>query len=104
MKSKKHIKYTILTDKPIAIVKSPNTALLMPSVDNTKLWVALNEITEKALKPIAANYIIFYPPKGKFYECKKKANKAGLTNYKVSDLLEQCDFIQDGDDLADIFF
>ena len=93
--------------KPIAIVESEKTAIIMSIVMPDVLWLATGSkqnLKAKLIEPLIGRKIILYPDKGEFTDWQKKASIIKEYGYKidVSDLLELTDYVQ-GYDLADMY-
>lgn len=99
------------TKKPIAIVESEKTALIMTIIQAECLWIAsgsLSNLSNKRMQHYLNRTIILYPDLGAYDKWQEKAiklNKLGHT-IKVSTLLEDKASEQDkneGFDIADYF-
>ncbi|WP_300441353.1 DUF6371 domain-containing protein [Christiangramia sp.] len=93
--------------KPIAIVESEKTAIIMSLVMPGFLWMATGAKQNLKLnffKPINKRKLILYPDKGEFLNWKEKAKKINQYGYsiQVSDFLENKEVIN-GSDLADYY-
>ncbi|MGM0934040.1 MAG: DUF6371 domain-containing protein [Bacteroidota bacterium] len=91
--------------KPIAIVESEKTAVIMSIVVPDVIWLATGSkqnLKVKLIQPLIGRKIVLYPDKGEFQDWQKKANIIKEFGYKieVSEILEETDFKQ-GFDLAD---
>lgn len=93
--------------KPIAIVESEKTAIIMSIEAPDFLWLATgskSNLKEELLKPLRNRNIILHPDKGEFQDWQKVAIQLKAKGYKIaiSDLLEKMELKQ-GFDLADYF-
>lgn len=93
--------------KPIAIVESEKTAIIMSIILPTFIWMATagkGNLKEDFLKPLKNRKIILHPDKGEYSHWQKTVIQLKAKGYKItiSDILEQTDFEQ-GYDLADYF-
>lgn len=95
-------------EKPIAIVESEKTAVIMAMISKKSIWMACGSktaINEKMLNPLKARNIILYADKGSAGDWEEKAmqlNSQGF-NIHVSRLLENKDDLELGDDIADLY-
>lgn len=93
--------------KPIAIVESEKTAIILSIEAPDFLWLATGSkcnLKEELLRPIKSRNIILHPDKGEFNDWQKVAIQLRAKGYKVatSDLIEQMEVPQ-GFDLADYY-
>jgi hypothetical protein len=93
--------------KPIAIVESEKTAIILSIEAPDFLWLATgskSNLKEELLKPIKNRKIILHPDKGEFKDWQKVVIQLKAKGYKIaiSDLLEQMEQKQ-GFDLADYY-
>jgi hypothetical protein len=93
--------------KPIAIVESEKTAIIMSIEAPDFLWLATgskSNLKEELLRPIKSRIIILHPDKGEFQDWQKVVIHLKTKGYKIaiSDLLEQMELKQ-GFDLADYY-
>jgi hypothetical protein len=93
--------------KPIAIVESEKTAIILSIEAPDFLWLATgskSNLKEELLKPLKSRNIILHPDKGEFQDWQKVAIQLRAKGYKIatSDLLEQMELKQ-GYDLADYY-
>lgn len=93
--------------KPIAIVESEKTAIIMSIEAPDFLWLATGSkanLKEELLKPLKNRIIILHPDYGEFKDWQKVAIQLKAKGYKIaiSDLLEQMELKQ-GYDLADYY-
>jgi hypothetical protein len=93
--------------KPIAIVESEKTAIIMSILLPNFIWMATagkGNLKEELLRPLKNRKIILHPDKGEFKDWQKVVIQLKTLGYKIviSDMLEQMDFEQGGD-LADYF-
>lgn len=94
-------------NKPIGIVESEKTAIVLSLYNKSLIWLAsgsLNGLTEYKMKPIKSRKIILYPDKGCFEDWKAKAKEYNSKGYQinVSDLVENESRLKKGDDLEDL--
>ncbi len=94
-------------NKPIAIVESEKTAIIMSIIIPEVIWLATGSkqnLKVRLIQPLIGRKIILYPDKGEFTDWQKKANIIKEYGYKieVSDVLETTDHKQ-GFDLADYY-
>ncbi|MGQ7868667.1 DUF6371 domain-containing protein [Sunxiuqinia sp. sy24] len=81
-------------DKPIAIVESEKTALVMTAVVSDYLWIAsggLSNLNSHRMKAYKDRKIVFYPDLGAYERWKQKASDLNKIGFKVevSSLLEE---------------
>lgn len=97
--------------KPIAVVESEKTALIMTIIEPNYLWIAsggLSQLNGNRLKYLKSNKLVFYPDLGAFKAWNDKAivlNKNGFS-IKVSTLLDKKASIEDekmGFDIGDYY-
>ena len=93
--------------KPIAIVESEKTAIILSIEAPDFLWLATGSkgnLKEELLRPIKSRNIILHPDKGEFQDWQKVVIQLRAKGYKIaiSDLLEQMELKQ-GYDLADYY-
>ena len=93
--------------KPIAIVESEKTAIIMSIEAPDFIWLATGSkgnLKEELLQPLKNRKIILHPDKGEFNDWQKVVIQLKAKGYKIaiSDLLEQMELKQ-GFDLADYF-
>lgn len=93
--------------KPIAIVESEKTAIIMSIEAPDFLWLATGSkanLKEELLQPIKNRIIIVHPDKGEFQDWQKVVVQLKAKRYKIaiSDLLEQME-LERGFDLADYY-
>lgn len=91
--------------KPIAIVESEKTAIIMSLVDTNYLWLATGgkgNFKYDILQPLAGKKVTAFPDVGEtlWNEVSNRLNEAGF-NITISDALENKEF-PNGYDLADI--
>lgn len=91
--------------KPIAIVESEKTAIIMSLVDNSYLWLATGgkaNFKHDVLEPLTGKEVIAFPDAGEvlWLEVSNRLNDTGF-NITVSDILETKGFPK-GYDLADV--
>lgn len=94
-------------NKPIAIVESEKTAVIMSLIVPDVVWLATGSkqnLKVKLIQPLIGRKIILYPDKGEFKDWQKKAELIKGLGYKieVSDLIETTDN-KPGFDLADMY-
>lgn len=97
--------------KPIAIVESAKTAIIMTAIQPKALWLAiggLSYLNEQRLKKLRGLDIVLYPDLGGFEQWKDKADKLKEKGYMIvtSDLLENSSGVQNSKkryDIADFF-
>ncbi len=94
--------------KPIGIVESEKTALIASVYLPQLTWLAtggLSNLNERVCKPLTGRNVCLFPDVQGFQKWSDKAKKlSGITNFKVSDLLEKNASEQEreqGLDLAD---
>ena len=92
--------------KPIAIVESEKTAVIMSIEAPDFLWLATGSkanLKEELLKPLRFRKIILHPDYGEFEDWQKVVNQLKVKGYKIaiSSLLEKMELSQ-GFDLADL--
>jgi hypothetical protein len=98
-------------NKPIAIVESEKTAMIMAGIFNQYLWIAtggLSQINVVRMKPFKPFKIVFYPDLGAFNSWLKNAEELNKEGYQihVSNLLERNATTMDkqqGFDIADYY-
>ncbi len=93
--------------KPIAIVESEKTAIIMSIVLPDFIWMATagkGNLKEEFIKPLKKRKIILHPDKGEFSQWQKVVIQLKAKGYKIaiSEVLEQTD-LEEGEDLADYF-
>lgn len=93
--------------KPIAIVESEKTAIIMSIEAPDFLWLATGSkanLKEELLKPLRFRKIILHPDYGEFEDWQKVVNQLKAKGYKItiSSLLEKMELSQ-GFDLADLY-
>lgn len=93
--------------KPIAIVESEKTAIIMSIEAPDFIWLATGSkgnLKEELLQPLKNRKIILHPDKGEFDDWQKVVIQLKAKGYKIaiSDLLEQME-LEQGFDLADYF-
>lgn len=91
--------------KPIALVESEKTAIIMSLVDNEYLWLATGgkgNFKFEVLQPLAGKNIIAFPDVGETFwsEVSSRLNETGF-NITISDKLENQGFPK-GFDIADV--
>jgi len=98
-------------NKPIAIVESEKTAIIMSIIEQNYLWIAsggLSQLNDYRLRKLKNSKLVFYPDLGAYNAWNEKANllnKRGF-NIKVSNLLEVKSSSTDkemGFDIADYY-
>lgn len=97
--------------KPIAIVESAKTAIIMNTIQPKALWLAiggLSYLNEQRLKDLNGLDIVLYPDLGAFEKWREKAEDLKHKGFKVSAslLLENAALVtdrQNGFDIADYF-
>lgn len=94
-------------NKPIAIVESEKTAIIMSLVSPDFVWMATGSkgnFKFEMLKPIKKRNIVSFPDKGEYSNWLNKATELNSIGFKigVSEILEQTDF-ENGFDLADYY-
>lgn len=101
---------TLYPDKPAAIVESEKTAILAAAYQPAFNWLAagnLNNLSRERCKPLKGKTVLLFPDAGAYQIWNKKAKDLkDLTNFIVSDLIEQHatpEQIEKGFDLADYF-
>lgn len=83
------------SNKPVAIVESEKTAVIMTPIEPRYTWLACggaDGLTEAKCKILTDRNIILYPDLGKFDDWVKRANEYKQTfnlNIRVSDMLEK---------------
>lgn len=95
-------------DKPISIVESEKTAIIMAMVSKKSIWMGCGSktaINEKMLNPLKSRNIILYADKGSAQDWEEKAEqlKSKGFNIRVSKFLENTDNLELGDDIADLY-
>lgn len=93
--------------KPIAIVESEKTAIILSIEAPDFLWLATgskSNLKEELLKPLKSRNIIVHPDKGEFNDWQKVVVQLKAKGYKIaiSELLEQME-LEQGYDLADYY-
>jgi len=93
--------------KPIAIVESEKTAVIMSIYLPKYVWMATgskSNLKAELLKPLKKRKIVLFPDKGEFENWNLKATDLNTTGFKiaVSNLIEEMDF-ENGCDLADLY-
>jgi hypothetical protein len=93
--------------KPIAIVESEKTAIIMSIEAPEFLWLATGSkanLKEELLQPIKNRIIILHPDKGEFQDWQKVVIQLKAKGYKIaiSKLLEEME-LERGYDLADYY-
>lgn len=93
--------------KPIAIVESEKTAIIMSILIPDVIWLASGSkqnLKVRLIQPLVGRKIVLYPDKGEFEDWKKKAEIIKEFGYKieVSNVLELTDY-KEGFDLADLY-
>jgi hypothetical protein len=94
-------------NKPIAIVESEKTAIIMSLVSPDFVWMATGSkanLKEEFLKPLRNRKIILHPDYGEFDDWQKLVSTLKDKGYKIaiSDLLEKMQ-LKKGYDLADYY-
>lgn len=95
------------SQKPIGIVESEKTAVIMSIKEPRLIWMAcgsLNGFKMEYLAPLRLRTIIGFPDKGCFniwHETALKLNELGF-DIIINDVLENNPVAKDGDDLADL--
>lgn len=94
-------------NKPIAIVESEKTAIIMSLVSPDFVWMATGSkgnFKFEMLKPIKKRNIVSFPDKGEYSNWLNKVTELNSIGFKigVSKILEQTDF-ENGFDLADYY-
>jgi len=94
-------------DKPIGIVESEKTAVIMSIKEPRLIWVAcgsLNGFKMDYLAPLRLRKIIAFPDKGCFEIWNETANKLNEVGFSitVNDVLEKNTNASKGDDIADL--
>ncbi|WP_422373761.1 DUF6371 domain-containing protein [Flagellimonas sp.] len=98
----------LIENKPVAIVESEKTAIVMSILSNKTTWMACGSktaINEKMLEPLKDNAIILFPDKGSAGEWQQRVDKLipkGF-NIQVSRFLENKVELEDGKDIADLY-
>jgi len=92
-------------NKPIAIVESEKTAIIMSIEAPNYIWLATgskSNLKEELLQPLKNRIVVLYPDNDSFNDWQKLVNQLKLKGYKIaiSDLLEQMN-LKVGSDLAD---
>ena len=95
-------------DKPIALVESEKTAIVMSQDHSYFNWLAtggISNLKKTLLEPIMDREIILFPDQGAYDIWDEKASRIGL-NYKISNECES--YYEDGligakDDIADYY-
>jgi predicted RNA-binding Zn-ribbon protein involved in translation (DUF1610 family) len=98
---------TVELNKPIAIVESEKTAIIMSLVSPDFVWMATGSkanLKEEFLKPLRNRKIILHPDYGEFEDWQKLVSKLKDKGYKIaiSDLLEKMQ-LKKGYDLVDYY-
>jgi hypothetical protein len=93
--------------KPIAIVESEKTAIIMSIEAPNYIWLATgskSNLKEELLKPLKNRIVVLYPDNDSFNDWQKLVSQLKLKGYKIaiSDLLEKMS-LKVGSDLADYF-
>lgn len=94
-------------NKPIGIVESEKTAVIMSLKENRLIWMAcgsLNGFKMEYLAPLRLRKIVAFPDKGCFeiwQEVADSLNNTGF-NITVNDVLENNPSVKKGDDIADL--
>ena len=93
--------------KPIAIVESEKTAIIMSIEAPNYIWLATgskSNLKEELLKPLKNRMVVLYPDNDSFNDWQKLVSQLKLKGYKIaiSDLLEKMS-LKVGSDLADYF-
>jgi hypothetical protein len=103
------------SNKPIAIVESPKTAVIMAAIDSRYVWLASFGVAgiRQAYKwqALEGRTVHLFPDLGKYTEWQSEAQKITTANVKVSDRLEQyinelsaeqrAEHLKNGYDIAD---
>lgn len=98
----------LLDCKPVAIVESEKTAIVMSILSDKTTWMACGSktaINEKMFEPIRSHSVILFPDKGSFVEWKQRAeelNSKGF-NIQVSRFIENNEELRYGQDIADLY-
>lgn len=102
---------SLVPDKPIAIIESEKTALIMALIEPDYLWIAsggLSNLAAKRMHIYKSRKIVFYPDLGAYEKWNIKAKKLIQLGYKIktSTLIEERSTAKDkieGFDIADYF-
>ena len=94
-------------NKPIAIVESEKTAIIMSIILPNVVWLATGSkqnLKAPLMEPLKNRKIVLYPDKGEYDDWMKKAEllKGIGLKIEVSDILENTNF-KEGADLADYY-
>ena len=94
-------------NKPIAIVESEKTAIIMSIIIPNVVWLATGSkqnLKAELVGPLIGRKIILYPDKGEYSEWKRKGILLEGSGFKIeaSDFLENTT-IKEGSDLADYY-
>ncbi len=94
-------------NKPIAIVESEKTAIIMSIIVPEVIWIATGSkqnLKAPLMEPLKGRKIVLYPDKGEYDDWMKKAELFKVIGFKleVSDILENTNF-KEGTDLADYY-
>ena len=93
--------------KKVAIVEAEKTAVIMSILRPQVIWLAtgsLKGFKYGLLKNLISIQVTAFPDKGAFdewFEVAEKLNKSGF-NISVSNILEEKELINDGDDIIDV--
>ena len=101
----------LFPSKPVAIVESEKTALIMAARDSSCLWIAtggLSQFTTKRMQVFKKSQILLYPDLGVYEKWNNKTNELNQLGFtiKTSTLLEERATTFDkteGFDIADYF-
>ncbi len=94
-------------NKPIAIVESEKTAIIMSIIVPEVIWIATGSkqnLKAQLMEPLKDRKIVLYPDKGEYDDWMKKAELLKVIGFKleVSDILENTNY-KEGTDLADYY-
>ncbi|WP_245980451.1 DUF6371 domain-containing protein [Flagellimonas lutimaris] len=98
----------LLENKPVAIVESEKTAIVMSILSNKTTWMACGSktaINEKMLEPLKSNKVVLFPDKGSAGEWQQRADELSSKgfNIQVSRFLENKVELENGKDIADLY-
>lgn len=94
-------------NKPIAIVESEKTAIVMSVIVPEVIWIATGSkqnLKAPLMEPLKSRKLVLYPDKGEYEDWMKKAELLKVIGFKieVSDILESTNY-KEGTDLADYY-
>lgn len=98
----------LLDSKPVSIVESEKTAIVMSIKSSKTTWMACGSktaINERMLEPLKSNQIVLFPDKGSADEWQQRADKLTSKgfNVQVSRFIENKEELEEGQDIADFY-